>query len=303
MKKTLLSAVSMVAFAGSALAADLPSHKAPAPVMTTLSTWQGVYAGINAGYGLNNITTYEQNYAYGTGIAGFNAGALSSAGSTTQYVGGGVAGAQLGYNHVFANHWMAGAEIDFDWADIYNNANPVQANSATVISGALAPTAYVNNNYRRLGLDWVGTVRARIGYDMGRFLPYITGGFAYGGLSNTINAVTAGASFLSPFNGATSNSFITGSNSTVGLGWAAGAGAEYMVADNWSLRGEYLFTSIGGINTPITTVTSISAPPYGNLVQAGSGTISSGSFGVHQIRAGLNYHTNWWGSAPIVAKF
>lgn len=292
MKKIFLSAVSLVAFTGSALAADLPSHKAAAPVMTPLSPWQGIYAGINAGYGLNNITTYDRSFAYNAGGS-----SISTAGSATQYVAGGVAGAQLGYNHVFANHWMAGAEIDFDWADIYNNANPVQTNSATVIANSFGQSASANNLYQRLGLDWIGTVRARIGYDMGRFLPYVTGGFAYGGLSNTVNIASINPSFGSL------NQITTGSSSTTGLGWAAGAGAEYMVADNWSVKGEYLFTSLGGITTPTTSVATSIYPIIGSVIQAGSGNISSGSFGVHQIRAGLNYHTNWWGSAPIVAKF
>jgi hypothetical protein len=64
-----------------------------------------------------------------------------------------------------------------------------------------------------------------------------------------------------------------------------------------------LFTSLGGITTPTTSVATSIYPIIGSVIQAGSGNISSGSFGVHQIRAGLNYYTNWWGSAPIVAKF
>lgn len=78
---------------------------------------------------------------------------------------------------------MLGAEVDINWADIYNSSRPTNASEFTI--GASNPSVYgfreVTTNYapdyRRVGLDWVGTVRARVGYDMGRFMPYVTGGW------------------------------------------------------------------------------------------------------------------------------
>ena len=142
-----------------------------------------------------------------------------------------------------------------------------------------------------MGLDWIGTARARVGYDLGRFLPYITGGFAYGGLTQSINSNYGFVDF---------SSFTEGNSSTVSIGWTAGAGAEYMVADNWSVKGEYLFTSIGGISTPYQQI--IARNTYGNYYIS-SGTDTTGSFGVHQVRAGLNYHPSWWGAAPVISAY
>jgi outer membrane immunogenic protein len=48
MKKLLLTSVALVAMTGSAIAADLPSQKAP-PVVAPAPLWKGFYAGLNAG--------------------------------------------------------------------------------------------------------------------------------------------------------------------------------------------------------------------------------------------------------------
>ena len=34
---------------------------------------------------------------------------------------------------------------------------------------------------------WLGTARARLGYSFGRFMPYVTGGAAFGDIKTTIN--------------------------------------------------------------------------------------------------------------------
>lgn len=295
MKKVPLTAVCTASslIVSSAFAADLPSYKNPS-LMAVASSWQGLYAGINAGYGLNNISTFYQ-YA---GVQPINNYVQGGLGSAVVYVGGAVAGAQLGYNHVFANHWMGGAELDLDWADVYNNTNPNQQTNFTITQyGLNASNSTGQSSYSRLGLNWIGTARARIGYDLGRFLPYLTGGLAYGGLTETINTAS-----VSNLIGASPNaSFTNGSSSTVSFGWAAGAGAEFMVTDNWSIKGEYLFTSIGGISTPVQAIAAQNN--VGGVYYAQSGTNNTGSFGVHQVRTGLNYHTNWFSASPTVAKY
>src|SRR4029077_15671248 len=74
-------------------------------------------------------------------------------------------------------------------------------------------------------LDYFGTVRARLGWDLGRFLPYVTSGPAWG--RNKVVIVGP-------------------DEEEHGLlrthwGWAVGAGFEYAVDAHWSLRGEYLY--------------------------------------------------------------
>lgn len=150
----------------------------------------------------------------------------------------------------------------------------------------------------------MGTLRARLGYDLGKFLPYITAGFAYGNVSNdslglqqNIYANNSGGQSVS-FGSATTNS------SELTTGWAAGAGAEYIVADNWSVKGEYLFTQLGNLNVSgyPAAMSTMNTPAL-----AGTSVLNGviGPWSVHQARVGLNYHTGWLGGgAPTVtAKY
>jgi len=67
---------------------------------------------------------------------------------------------------------------------------------------------------------WVGTLRPRLGYAMGPLLFYGTGGIAYG------------------------NSALFSTTGDSRFGWAAGAGVEYALSKNMSLRLEYLHTDL-----------------------------------------------------------
>ena len=55
MKKILLSSVALLGLATGALAADLPSRRAPAPIIAAVPvfTWTGFYVGVKVGYGWN----------------------------------------------------------------------------------------------------------------------------------------------------------------------------------------------------------------------------------------------------------
>ncbi len=269
--------------------------------------WQGVYVGFNAGYGQNlvGLTGYDTiiipdaaNNFYGGYVTNYNSSVLYS---------GPVIGGQIGYNYQFSNNIVLGAEVDLDYADV-RNTNTGNIGKGLALGGLFGPTVNTtsynpsnsslsgNSNYTRIGMDWIGTARARLGYSLGNFMPYVTGGFAFGGLSGVINNVNTYAYY-----GCCSyTDFEHGSNSTVQPGWVLGAGAEYMVADNWSIKGEYIYTQITGINIQTTGLDANETQAY----SAFGTNLSTNAFGIHQARVGLNYHTNWLGSsAPIAAKY
>lgn len=83
-----------------------------------------------------------------------------------------IGGGQLGYNFQYA-HWVFGAETDFSWT----NAEGSDTQNATLL-GFLPTSATVSER-----LDWLGTVRGRIGYASGDLLVYATGGLAYAKVS------------------------------------------------------------------------------------------------------------------------
>src|SRR5690606_36809238 len=131
----------LVAVSGQAFAADVIGIPAPVvavgPGVDSSSVWDGFYAGLNAGYG-------------------WGEGELSIPGATGQEdIEGWLGGAQVGYN--FSSGGIVfGVEADLQAADI-------------VYSEEIAPGVDAD-----LGIESVGTVRARIGAYLGGFMSYVT---------------------------------------------------------------------------------------------------------------------------------
>ena len=89
-------------------------------------------------------------------------------------------------------------------------------------------------------LKYFGTARARIGFTNGPWLFYGTGGLACAKNEYLI--------VLNPASGGTTLPQATFSDSVHHLGWAAGAGFEWMWAPNWTFGVEYLHLDFGDAN-------------------------------------------------------
>ena len=157
--------------------------------------------------------------------------------------------------------------------------------------------------------QWIGTVRGRIGYLFTpELLAYGTGGLAYGGVNATAthSALVEGSlSGLNPpysgFNGPVSLAALPGSGHASGAraGWTAGGGVEWMFAQNWSLKGEALYYSLGDVtlnSSPVIAASpvAVSAPPY-LAIASGQALIANRpatrvSYDGVILRAGVNYH-------------
>src|SRR3569623_3104829 len=112
----------------------------------------------------------------------------------------------------------------------------------------------------------MGTVRGRVGYAVNNVLFYGTGGYAW--IDNKLSVSALG---------------VTVSDSKFHSGWTVGAGVEAFIAPQWSVKGEYLYRSLGSENY------------FGNL-----GTpLASGTLNFHTVQFGVNYHF----SGPVVAKY
>jgi outer membrane immunogenic protein len=170
--RTLFLAVLMGGAATGALAADLPTHKAPfapAPMYNPAFTWGGLYVGINGGFG----------YA---GMSSSNFGNAS----------GGVVGGTLGYNWQ-VGQIVFGAEGDFDYGFLKSSNNFTNALAA----GA---TSYQTN--------WMTTERLRLGWAMDRALFYVTGGYA--GISTQASIADSFNGFAATQNGWRSGGVVGG---------------------------------------------------------------------------------------------
>ena len=98
MKKLLSSAAAFVALTSVAMAADLPSRRAPAVYVppAPVFTWEGFYFGLNAGADFNNYDSYRITGANAGGVANLAAGVRDPflVTRSTGFAGGG----QIGYN-------------------------------------------------------------------------------------------------------------------------------------------------------------------------------------------------------------
>ena len=94
---------------------------------------------------------------------------------------------------------------------------------------------------------WLGSGRLRLGYQLNSILIYGTGGIA----GSTMNFSNFGLS-----------------ESTNLVGWVAGAGAEMFLTQNISVRGEYLYYSLGQAEF-VTLKGPVLATTTTNLVRAG----------------------------------
>ncbi len=137
-----LAALAFLASSFSTQAADIPRpvYKSAMRPVIAYYNWTGFYVGINGGYGF--------------GTSNWSGAAVSPKPK------GGVAGGTIGYNYQVGS-WVWGLEGDFDWADV---------NGSAVCGGFTCQTKN----------SWLATFRGRIGYAFDRWMPYFTGGGAYG---------------------------------------------------------------------------------------------------------------------------
>lgn len=134
-------AAAIVVSAGSAVAADLPSTKAPIYVPPPVFSWTGPYIGINVGAGIGNGEFANQAPLSGGAFLG---------------------GVGIGYNWQVSPNWVVGLEAD---ADYRGPVNPGWNQFGWVASS---------------DIGYIGTFRPRIGYALDHLLIYATGGLAYG---------------------------------------------------------------------------------------------------------------------------
>lgn len=323
MKKLSLTVILLAASAGAAAAADLPARKdSPAPPAPPM--WTGFYAGLNAGYnaGLNSSAVSANaggtwngaannpwvngrfgSYPVGTPLLNA-AGPVSMNGVMANDQSGFIGGGQIGYNYQLSSSFVIGIEADIDGAAINGVSG---ASSAATLPAALAATQNVTQavgfTHVDSGLDYLGTLRGRIGYLVTpALLAYVSGGFAYGGAWATVSQRSA-----ENFTSETGRVFHTaawtgaGSQNQLMTGWTAGGGFEWLVAPNWSLKAEALYWSLGNLNVRTAQVGLTPSPGsfYGN---AGWGGASLNYAGV-AAKAGVNYHFNWGGATPVVARY
>jgi len=261
----------------------------PAPVLS----WTGCYAGLNGGYhwgGNSDVQTvgtpgpFDASQDFGPDSVAAAQGATSTLHPKDNgFIGGG----QVGCNWQFAPAWVTGLEADFQ--GLSNNHD---TDSITLTTTAVGfPDTFVSTTTVTKQVDWLGTVRGRLGVLAApSLLIYGTGGFAYGeAKASTTVAQTATCIFSClnpPINYGTTASF-----SETRVGWTVGAGLEWMFAPRWTVRAEYLYYDLGKetLNLPLL----VGNAPGCHANPCWSANVQSSThFNGNIVRAGINYLFN-----------
>jgi outer membrane immunogenic protein len=142
-----------------------------------------------------------------------------------------LAGVTVGYNFQTGT-WLWGVEADADYSGMKGS-----------VDCGFGTTCETKNS-------WLATARARLGYaGWNNWLPYITGGGAMGDIKAT-------------------NVFGTANKAKIG--WTAGAGIEYAMWTNWSIKAEYLYVDLGSFDCGIACgVAPDNVSFKANIVRAG----------------------------------
>ena len=231
-------------FGTSSRAADLIGPvplQAPSSVAASFD-WTGAYfgghVGYSRGYGRNRLLDPAPT------AAGTSFGSLFG-------------GLQFGYNYLLPSRLLVGIEGDISFPNFLDDG---------IVKSRPTPAGTVTEK-----LDFVSTVRGRVGYAVDHWLFYATGGLAW-----------SQARFLE-------DSGLTGNEDKLlrmRAGRALGAGAELAIAPGWTARLEYLYDRLG----------------------KASGTFPSGTgyesttVDLYSLRLGLNRKLDWTGASADPGK-
>jgi outer membrane immunogenic protein len=228
---------------GAAVAADLPANMViKAPPARPAGNWTGFYGGVNVGGSWGHQRVSLDDATTGARVLTDSPG-----------LNGAIGGGQVGYNWQPFNHPLVfGVEADIQGSG--------QKSDGSFVGGLATPGIVYEDR-----LDWFGTLRGRIGWAMGErsnWLPYITGGLAYG--QGTISG-----------NGTAGGVPVAFNSTSTYAGWVLGGGVEWAFWDRWSAKAEYLYMDLGrGPVIPLTPMVNINA---GRMID-------------NVGRVGVNYH-------------
>ena len=215
--RLLLAGIAAFGVSSATLAADLIIDE-PETIFEPepVASWDGFYLGVHVGGGWGFADHTSQVPGNDLALAGW------------------LAGVQAGANFTVSDPLVLGFEADASWANI--------TGSDSFGVGDITHS-----------IDWMASLRGKLGVNAGMFLPYLTAGLAVAGATRDV----------------TTNGTPPASNTH--FGWTAGIGTDVAVMDNVSLNFEYRFTDLGAQVYPT------------------GGIAPTVSLMTHTVRAGVNF--------------
>jgi outer membrane immunogenic protein len=184
-------------------------------------SWSGIYLGVHAGYGWAELSIADG----GTPLGNPPFGAFSCGPALT----GNYCNTPLDFG---AHGLLGGAHIGFNWQT---------GNIVLGIEGELGRLdvdadktlfrPFNDQDFGAVQFDWYATLTGRLGYSTDRALYYVKGGFAFARAEFTAADIDSSAIYA--------GSLVQ--SSELLRGWALGAGWEYAISRQLSLKVEYLY--------------------------------------------------------------
>jgi len=211
--KTLLLMAFVAWGAAESKAADTTTFKS---VAAPTFSWSGSYVGLSGGYARGS-TYWNNNVPWTTGDIKAD---------------GGIIGVTVGYNWQSGSPWVFGVEADMSWTGISGTEN-----------GATCGVPC------RSSIDWLATVRGRLGAAHGDLLFFATAGVAFARVNYILDTIF--------------------DIERIETGWTTGVGLEATFAKNWSFKTEYLYVSLGKSDPLIAAVNLIARENNAHIVRGG----------------------------------
>jgi outer membrane immunogenic protein len=322
---TLAAAISALPLA--AHAADIAAPLKAPPAAIIASSWTGFYVGASIG-AAQDLTSSSDNWRWATTypagtLVGFGGGPLAALPAAATYYNsysanhrasdiGITGGFQGGYNWQTGS-LVLGIEGDWSWMDLQSKSS-FFSQPVTGIFPPLPNFFFVPGTVQgwtsTQTLDWLTTVRGRIGWATPHILWYVTGGAAWAKVNTSYALVSSpGNSGLLVAAGANGpgtfgqwglpGGFAGGAFSVTKSGWTVGGGAEaalsewfgWQTGNKWTAKVEYLYADLGHVTdsivAPLVAVcaTTCTTPAAGNTAFTSTRHITE-----QLLRVGLNYH-------------
>lgn len=187
---SLLAGAAILGFASASYAADLIIEEpVEVGVVDVSGSWDGAFIGVFGGGG----------WAFADHVADPPNNDLD--------LSGWLIGVNAGVNFTLTDGIVAGIVGDIAWSNIDGEAQFA--------------------NFTTHNIDWMGSLRGRLGFDGGAFMPYVTGGLAF---AHGTRTTSAGA---------------PNSAEATHIGWTVGAGVEFAVTEDVSVDLLYRYSDLG----------------------------------------------------------
>ena len=223
---------------------------ARAHVPLSAPIWSVGYLGIQGG-----ISHHDAFFNDSDGLTGIGLNDLKKTGGTV--------GGLLGYNWQQGS-FVYGVEGDWNWIGAKTNR--------------FDPTFSSGNESLSTSFDinWLATLRGRVGLAFDATLVYVTGGVAFGHVRNNIALIGVNS-------GQPSGPVASFDQNQTKFGWTAGVGAEYMLSRHWTARAEFRYVDLGKTSVACTVT---GAADFNNCVGLGyrgefSNTLMMGLVGLN----------------------